>query len=87
MKMNINGKNFKELTLWQKILVIIAVPAVLLTTFVILFVALGAAFAGIAGLLAIIFSAVLVIIIIAVIVAMPIAIFKKIKRGLTKNGK
>jgi len=51
---SINGKSFKELTLRQKILTVIALPVILISAFVILFAVLGAAFIGITGLLAII---------------------------------
>lgn len=74
--MKVNGKDFKELVLWQKILALIAVPVILLTTI-----------AGIAGILAITFSFVAVIVIVALIVAVPIAIFKKIRGSVIKHEK
>ena len=89
MKMvSINGKNFKELTLREKIsaiLTLIALPVILLAALVILFIVLGAAFAGIAGLLAIILLPVAVIVITALVAAIPVAIFRKIKRGFMRH--
>lgn len=85
--MKINGKDFKELVLWQKILALIAVPAILLSTFVIVFAVLGTTLAGVIGILAIIFVFVAIIVIISLITAVPVAIFRKIRGSVIKHEK
>lgn len=87
MKMKINGKDFKELNLWQKILAVIAIPALLLATFVIVVTVIGATFTGVALILAIIIAVVAVIVTVVIIIAVPVEIFRKLKRGIAKYEK